>query len=61
MPNTNDPRAVFRLVLSSDRTVVAAGHATTVKALASIQSPQLPMDAPLRRPLLAVRRTWTSS
>ena len=55
MPNTNDPRAVFRLVLSSDRTVVAAGHATTVKAPASIQSPQLPMDAPLRRPLLAVR------
>ena len=65
MPNTNDAQAAFRLLLTPDRAVVAAGQATTLKVLARIQAPQSPADAPPRREgqeqTWPVRRTWTRS
>ena len=51
MPNTNEPQAAFKLLLTPDRSALAAGHPTTLRVLARIQAPEPPADAPPRRPL----------
>ena len=51
MPNTNEPQAAFKLLLTPDRPALAAGHPTTLRVLARIQAPEAPPDAPPRRPL----------
>ena len=51
MPNTNLAPSSFQLLLTPEKAALAAGHTTTLRVLARVQAPDLPIGATPRQPL----------